>query len=756
MAKMYISPFELNMGELPSEEILAMQGDTLSRYVRFRLSGGIKKIDLTGCSARFTALKPDGKRIFNDAEIVDPVNAIVDVELTSQTLAVPGAVKGEVLISKDGARLSSFPFIVRVIRTVQDDEAIISESEINALDHLIQKIYEAADKVDNCQEIIDTTGKKYLNEMEVLRQDVVNLHDKIYSDPNVQAMANILELMEKWKEAEANRVKEEDYRTRQEANRTLAESERVKDEDKRTKQETIRQENEIVRIENEQHRTAKEEERKNAETERISNETKRGEEETKREDNEKARIAQEITRIEQENARKIQEKDRVDKEKQRQESETERIDNELTRQTNEQGRVTAELSRVENESKREVGETTRKESMDKIMEDWEKLKEELHNLEGGGDMMKAVYDTNKSGVVDDAEKLGGKTPDEYLQKNAGTTWDDINKYKEVIAGSRTEVLKLNKPGTNSKVQIVSFNKNTDILEEAIVRLGVSELKDGGTNIDNLNTPGIYLLKNMENAPDIPPAGQRNYIVRVYAATNKLDLYYHVESLGTGKQYMYRFEGGYSEIPCTSPVQPTDLYIDMHKGSDDNDGSTASKAVETWACAYSRIPKILTKPLTIRFISIPSDTQVAFSNFTYEGGDDDSTKLIIHGYNHVIKKLSFLNCNLSGYQYGINIADLSASEIILEGSSASHIYKCQTDVIVAQDCYTYCEECLNKQYKSIRHAYMNVINHLTPPFSLGTYGCFADWGGYIYVQGNKPTGTSGDKYEAHGGKVEIIE
>ena len=33
--------------------------------------------------------------------------------------------------------------------------------------------------------------------------------------------------------------------------------------------------------------------------------------------------------------------------------------------------------------------------------------------DGSGDMLKAVYDSNNNGIVDDAEKLGGKTPDQY-------------------------------------------------------------------------------------------------------------------------------------------------------------------------------------------------------------------------------------------------------------------------------------------------------------------------------------------------------
>ena len=52
---------------------------------------------------------------------------------------------------------------------------------------------------------------------------------------------------------------------------------------------------------------------------------------------------------------------------------------------------------------------------------WQKIvnkfatKEEIANA-GAGDMLKSVYDTNNNGVVDDAEKLGGQSPDFYAKK----------------------------------------------------------------------------------------------------------------------------------------------------------------------------------------------------------------------------------------------------------------------------------------------------------------------------------------------------
>ena len=37
---------------------------------------------------------------------------------------------------------------------------------------------------------------------------------------------------------------------------------------------------------------------------------------------------------------------------------------------------------------------------------------------GGGDMLKATYDTNNSGVIDNSERLGGQEPSYYATKEA--------------------------------------------------------------------------------------------------------------------------------------------------------------------------------------------------------------------------------------------------------------------------------------------------------------------------------------------------
>lgn len=56
---------------------------------------------------------------------------------------------------------------------------------------------------------------------------------------------------------------------------------------------------------------------------------------------------------------------------------------------------------------------------------------------GAGDMQKAIYDTDNSGVVDDAEKLGGNTPDAFQM-----VFDELlNTMAKTIPGAINEVLR---------------------------------------------------------------------------------------------------------------------------------------------------------------------------------------------------------------------------------------------------------------------------------------------------------------------------
>ena len=66
---------------------------------------------------------------------------------------------------------------------------------------------------------------------------------------------------------------------------------------------------------------------------------------------------------------------------------------------------------------------------------------------GGGDMTRAMYDTNRNGIVDDSEKLGGKDPayyqsveDNTLETTSKTIPGAINELKDGLDNAEVDTL----------------------------------------------------------------------------------------------------------------------------------------------------------------------------------------------------------------------------------------------------------------------------------------------------------------------------
>ena len=94
--------------------ICAKQGDTKSRKVQITLvSGGAVYKAPSGAQAKFRAQKPDGTMVLNPAVVNS--DGTVTVELTRQTIAVPGEVTADVyLTDSTGSVLSSASFVIHV------------------------------------------------------------------------------------------------------------------------------------------------------------------------------------------------------------------------------------------------------------------------------------------------------------------------------------------------------------------------------------------------------------------------------------------------------------------------------------------------------------------------------------------------------------------------------------------------------------------------------------------------------------------
>lgn len=94
--------------------ICAKQGDEKSRKVQITLvSGGAVYKAPSGAQAKFRAQKPDGTMVLNPAVLNS--DGTVTVELTRQTIAVPGEVTADVyLTDSTGSVLSSASFVIHV------------------------------------------------------------------------------------------------------------------------------------------------------------------------------------------------------------------------------------------------------------------------------------------------------------------------------------------------------------------------------------------------------------------------------------------------------------------------------------------------------------------------------------------------------------------------------------------------------------------------------------------------------------------
>lgn len=131
---------EFNIRKDSYISITAKQGDINSRYVEFHLLDDSLPFSLVGKTVKCFIEKPDKHLIFNDLEITNAELGYCILELTSQTLAVPGLAKIEIVIYSDGKKLSTIPIKMNIVKSINSDEAIESADEFGSLEALIWKI----------------------------------------------------------------------------------------------------------------------------------------------------------------------------------------------------------------------------------------------------------------------------------------------------------------------------------------------------------------------------------------------------------------------------------------------------------------------------------------------------------------------------------------------------------------------------------------------------------------------------------------
>lgn len=131
---------EFNIRKDSYVNVTAKQGDIDSRYLEFHLLDGSIPFSLVGRNVRCFIEKPDKHYIFNDLEITNAESGYCILELTSQTLAVPGEAKIEIVIYSGGKKLSTIPIKMTIVKCINSDEAVESSDEFGSLETLLWKI----------------------------------------------------------------------------------------------------------------------------------------------------------------------------------------------------------------------------------------------------------------------------------------------------------------------------------------------------------------------------------------------------------------------------------------------------------------------------------------------------------------------------------------------------------------------------------------------------------------------------------------
>lgn len=130
--------------------IRSKQLDAGSRFLNIQLLDDAAPLNLTRHTARFNALTPDGRHIWNDATLLDAVNGVIQVELTNQTLLESGTLVADISIYDYAQRqiLTTRTFEVDIQATVRDDDAVMASNEYNAVQVLFQDVRDLRDTIN--------------------------------------------------------------------------------------------------------------------------------------------------------------------------------------------------------------------------------------------------------------------------------------------------------------------------------------------------------------------------------------------------------------------------------------------------------------------------------------------------------------------------------------------------------------------------------------------------------------------------------
>lgn len=145
-----------------------------------------------GATARIYAQKPSGAKVFNNCAISDRT---VSVGLTTQILAELGRTVCQVQITQGTEKVTSFDFIINVMKSRIDSTAIESTDEFTALDEALAQADALLDNLSN--QPITFTKATTVSELEsgdtiaeLFGQLKKNIEDGLFSTEDIIPVAN--------------------------------------------------------------------------------------------------------------------------------------------------------------------------------------------------------------------------------------------------------------------------------------------------------------------------------------------------------------------------------------------------------------------------------------------------------------------------------------------------------------------------------------------------------------------------------------
>lgn len=199
---MLIKTIVLDIDKNIYEKIEAKEGDIGSRTLKFCIKNKGLPYNLANKKVKFYANKPDGTFIYNNMNIIEELEGLCEVKLTSQALAVSGTLKAELVITEEDKKLTSMVFDIEVLKCINNDAAVESIDEFTVLDELINRAHQYDRKLEdifaNLNNWTEEEKQKYLNWIENNKYEFENITSELLSWSDEKKQEFILAI-ETWK-----------------------------------------------------------------------------------------------------------------------------------------------------------------------------------------------------------------------------------------------------------------------------------------------------------------------------------------------------------------------------------------------------------------------------------------------------------------------------------------------------------------------------------------------------------------------------